>query len=245
MANWRRSVTPSEVPAEVPAKPPSPELEVEEDFGQTLILQPEVEHRLTKARAAFEEHPYGACVRIIGEIPADKRGPAVLERKKRAAEVLEELRSIQDDVKVGLKAGRYEGLRARMERYLELKPDDSRFQRLLRQLKEREEKADTAIGLTPATPPAPAPAPEVEAAAADEAAPSPEPRAAAPAAPRAARPSFKVYANELLRYLQVGAFAGCLLGALIGGFWRPEGYFVGGIVGGLLAAANEWLGEKR
>ena len=48
----------------------------------------------------------------------------------------------------------------------------------------------------------------------------------------------------VLRYVLVGAFAGAVLGALIGGFWKPEGYFLGGLIGGILAAANEWMGRR-
>lgn len=235
MANWRRSV--SEPEPTTPTPTPKVEVEVEEDFGQTLILQPEVDHRLTKAQREFDDHHYGACVRLIGEIPEATRPPEALELRKRAAAAIEEMRQLQDEVKEGLKAGAYEGLRPRMERYLELKPDDSRFKRLLRQLKDQEAKAHVP---SPAAPPVPARAPvelpRVE--------PESRPAAAAAPAPSGARPAFKTYANQLLRYLQVGAFSGCLLGALIGGFWRPEGYFVGGILGGLLAAANEWFGDK-
>ena len=75
--------------------------------------------------------------------------------------------------------------------------------------------------------------------------PRSEPRHRTASAAGDTRSSFKAYSNVLLRYIQVGGFAGCLLGALLGGFWRPEGYFVGGILGGLLAAANEWLGDKK
>lgn len=190
----------------------APDPAEEAEFGDTLILKRETEGLRAEARRAFDGHDFEACVRILGAVHEPFRSPEGRELIERATAAIEEIARLEAVVKQRLADRSYEGLALEIERYLELRPGDAKYAKLLRQLRER--GAD------------------------------PKEAARGQAAEPRRKPTFRAYAGELLRYLQVGAFVGGVLGAAVGGFWRPEGYVAGGILGGLLAAANEWLGDR-
>lgn len=170
--------------------------------GQTTALR--------EAQELFDRHDYLGCVQRLKRVPSEERSPQERALKARAAEAVEEIGSLKEALRRGVKEKRYDGLLPKARRYLELKPDDPKYARLCAKLEALE-----AGGAAPAAEPAPPPA----------------------------LGSHEV-GPFLLRYVQVGAFAGAVLGALIGGFWHPQGYFLGGLIGGIVAAVNELHGSR-
>jgi len=173
---------------------------------------------LHEARELFERHDYIGCVQRLRRVPGEQRTPDERELKARATDAVEEIGALKDALRRGVRERRYDGLLPKARRYLELKPDDEKYRRLSEKLEQRERRAR------------------------DE--PPAETEPAATTVPELGDDRERVQ-RFLLRYVQVGAFAGAVCGALIGGFWKPEGYFLGGLIGGIVAAANEWVGERR
>ena len=196
-----------------------PPLDSEEGFGETLILGPEIERRMAEARKALQAHDYFGCVRALSKIPERMRTPEVRKLRERAAMAAEELNRVQSEVKQALRARAYDGLIPKIERFRKLRPGDARYDNVLAQLRERE---------------------------ASRAGSSKGPHASKGQPRKGFKPkvAFQTHLNELLRYLQVGAFAGGVLGALLGGFWKPEGFLIGGVLGGALASVNEWKRKR-
>jgi hypothetical protein len=174
---------------------------------------------MAEARKALGLHDYLGCVRALSKIPEPMRTPEVRALREKAAMAAEELSRIQSEVKKALKVRAYDGLIPMLERFRKLRPGDKRYDKLIAQLREREAGGARSAMRTQAPPKQPGKASK-------------------------AGVSFGRYTPELLRFLQVGAFAGGVLGALLGGFWKPEGFLVGGILGGVLAAANEWMRDR-
>ena len=170
---------------------------------------------MREAQELFDRHDYMGCVQRLRRVPKGDRSPDEKRLKARAVDIVEEIGQLKDVLRRGVKAREYDGLLPKAQRYVELKPDDEKYARLCAKLEARENNQPS-----------------------DSAAPSQD----AADVPALGSPEV---ARFLLRYVQVGAFAGAVLGALIGGFWKGEGYFLGGLIGGIGAAANEWLGKKR
>jgi serine/threonine protein kinase len=112
-----------------------PQLESEFDAAQL-----ELDSRLQSARAALAAHDYEAVVSLLEALPAPVRTESCQELLTTGRARIEESAKLAAEVAEQLKSRQYQGLKAKVVRLLELRPD-SKLQALLRQLEKRDAQA--------------------------------------------------------------------------------------------------------
>ncbi len=87
-----------------------------------------------KARALLKQHDYSGAVQVLELIPVAGRTTELQQLLAESTDLADECSSLRQDIDESLKRKKYSRLRSLLERYLKLKPDSPKMERLLRNL---------------------------------------------------------------------------------------------------------------
>ena len=96
-----------------------------------------------KARRLLEEYHYGEVTEMLGGLPLPARTDEARRLLKLASDAFDDYMGLQQEIDEALKTKNYEHLLPLVKRYVKLKPDNSKMQRLAQDLARN--RADRAI----------------------------------------------------------------------------------------------------
>lgn len=99
---------------------------------------------VAEARQHFAAHDYESTLKALAQIPSGIRLAGVNDLTSRAGAAQEEVRSLADQIRTRVEARELSGLIKLVDRYLELKPGEERFETLQKSLQARDAKQQKA-----------------------------------------------------------------------------------------------------
>lgn len=97
-------------------------------------LSEQTAQAMEKARGALKKHDYAGAIQVLQLIPASARSDELQKLLSEATDLADECATLRQDIDDAVKRKKYDRLDSLVRRYLKLKPDSPKMERLLRDL---------------------------------------------------------------------------------------------------------------